>query len=111
MQNRIFSERLSVLMKSAGVNQEALASRCGVSQSTISRYLKGTMPRADELLQISKILGVAMEHFFAAEAGVSMVQEQSQTYGKRVSQADVEKVKIEIYRAVEAAFRKLEEQL
>jgi transcriptional regulator with XRE-family HTH domain len=46
------------LMRRLGVNsQNQLAARVGVSQSTISRWLSGAMPSADEVLKVAQRTG------------------------------------------------------
>lgn len=49
--------------------QADLAARADVSQGTLSRYLNGkASPKAEELLRISKALGVSMEWLLTGES-------------------------------------------
>lgn len=97
-------------MDRSAITQGQLAAKSGCTQSAVSLYLKGRIPAGDVLVSMAGALGTTAESLLGGEVA-SMVQEQSQGYRVRISQADVEKVKIEIYRAVEVAFKKLEEKL
>ena len=56
MQN--FSERLAHAIKIAGKPKGDLANHCGVALSSVSRWLGGTVPRAEVALEIAQFLGV-----------------------------------------------------
>ena len=50
----LFQERVKELMIRENVNQKTLAERSGVSEASLSRYLKGTtQPRMDVLVNIA----------------------------------------------------------
>lgn len=53
-----FSERLRFLMDAHGFDQAALAAQVGVSQGSISRYLKGREPRGEILLLLCQLFAV-----------------------------------------------------
>ncbi len=59
----IFSERISELMKSKGLNQKELAIKAGVTESAMSYYVKGERtPRSDVLTRIAKALGTTTDY-------------------------------------------------
>jgi transcriptional regulator with XRE-family HTH domain len=70
-QENFFSRNLRFLMERLGVTQEELAADLGVSQTTISKYLKGRIPRAETLVflagyfpnvQVSTLLSSDLSH-------------------------------------------------
>ena len=65
----MFRERLTALLAREGLTQQQLAAATGLSQSTISHYLRGTraLPRAEELLALSRHFGVSMEWLLGAD--------------------------------------------
>lgn len=59
---KYFSERLRLSMESNGLTQKNLESLSGVTQSSISAYLREEMePKISVLYQLSVALGVSME--------------------------------------------------
>ena len=55
----LFQERVKELMIRENVNQKTLAERSGVSEASLSRYLKGTtQPRMDVLVNIANAFKV-----------------------------------------------------
>ncbi|MES2467615.1 MAG: helix-turn-helix transcriptional regulator [Verrucomicrobiota bacterium] len=56
-----FSERLNMALMSAGMSRGALAKRCGVSASTISRWRGSHLPSPVILTTVSEVLGVRRE--------------------------------------------------
>lgn len=52
------SERLVVAIRQSGHSKGALAAHIGVPQSSVSRWLAGSEPRSDRLIDIAKFLGV-----------------------------------------------------
>ena len=55
----IFEERVKELMIRRNVNQKELANKTGISEASLSRYLKGTSkPRMDVLVNIAKYFEV-----------------------------------------------------
>ena len=63
MQPYRFRERLAALLERDQLPQQQLAAATGLSQSTISHYLRGTraLPRAEELFALSRHFAVTME--------------------------------------------------
>lgn len=58
-----FEEKLMVLRKKAGMSQEDLADRLGVSRQAISRWeLGSTLPDAPNLLKLSDLFGVSIDY-------------------------------------------------
>lgn len=57
------SDKISKLRKQNGMSQEDLAEKLNVSRQAISRWEKGSaMPDANNILQISKLLGVTTDY-------------------------------------------------
>jgi len=76
--NRIFSDRLSHLMAVRDITQVQLAEGIGTNQSTISRYLKGQLPRADDLVKLAQFFGLRTDELLSTEA----LQERSKAAAK-----------------------------
>jgi len=53
-----FAKNLLFLMKQFGATQQDLADGLGVSQTAISKYLKGRIPRAEILVELGNYFGV-----------------------------------------------------
>ena len=65
-----FSEKILSCRKKAGLSQEALAERLGVSRQAISRWEMGnTIPDAENLLQLSQLFGVSVDYLLHDEQG------------------------------------------
>ena len=57
-----FEEKLMDLRKKAGMSQEELADRLGVSRQAVSRWeLGSTLPDAPNLLKLSDLFGVSID--------------------------------------------------
>jgi transcriptional regulator with XRE-family HTH domain len=66
-----FAERLGNLMKRAGVGQDQLADEIGLSQGTISRYVRGdTEPRLSDLQKLATFFRVTIEELIGPPDGV-----------------------------------------
>ncbi len=58
-----FSERLHSLMKQYDYRQIALAEKVGVSQQTVSRWVKGKFqPDIDQLIALAKVFNVSIDY-------------------------------------------------
>lgn len=57
-----FTERLKKHRKEKGYSQRELAKLAGVSKATIGKLENGTMPRIDNLVSLSRALGVAFNY-------------------------------------------------
>ncbi len=63
-----FSRNFKFFREKARLGQEALANKVSVNVRTISLYENGKgFPKVDLLLEISKVLNVPVEHFFAED--------------------------------------------
>ena len=63
-----FSEKLRVLRKSAGLTQEQLANRAGLSKYSISKYENGIKaPSIDTLEQFAHIFRVSIDYLVGLE--------------------------------------------
>jgi len=75
-----FEEKLMTLRKKAGMSQEDLADRLGVSRQAISRWeLGSTLPDAPNLLKLSDLFGVSIDYLlrddYESERDLPPVQE------------------------------------
>lgn len=63
-----FKDRVKELMERDGVSQKELAIRSGISESSISRYLAGSLkPRMDILANIAKVFNVSTSYLVGEE--------------------------------------------
>ncbi len=59
-----WNEKVVVLMKQKGINQKQLSKLSGISESSLSRYIRGEiMPRMDIIVNVAKALQVETEFF------------------------------------------------
>lgn len=58
MRNLIFAQRLRERMEAKNLTQKKLADLTGISQATLSRYMRGGNPSAGNLLKLSRTLDV-----------------------------------------------------
>ena len=59
------TNNLRTVRKAAGLKQEELAARSGISQGTISRIERGShAPSVDTALALARALGTTVEHLF-----------------------------------------------
>lgn len=75
-----FEEKLMTLRKKAGMSQEDLADRLGVSRQAISRWeLGATLPDVPNLLKLSDLFGVSTDYLlrddYKSECDLPPVQE------------------------------------
>jgi transcriptional regulator with XRE-family HTH domain len=57
-------ERILNVAKDVGITQAMLAEKLGVSQSAVSLWGKGSVPRYEKIPQIAKVLGVTEEYLW-----------------------------------------------
>lgn len=65
-----FANRLDGLMSANDLTQVKLAEKVGVSQSTVSDWLKGTLPDGAKLLKLSEALGASIDYLLKGMAGI-----------------------------------------
>ena len=54
-----FEDKVRELMKNSGINQKELSKKSGVSESSLCRYLSGSLkPRIDIIANIAKVFGL-----------------------------------------------------
>ena len=83
------SSRLKRLLEAKGINQTELAARSSITQSTVSKYVRGaTEPKSRELYAISKALDVSMESWFS---GFQNAEDAKARKGSRPAAADEKK--------------------
>lgn len=73
------------LMGGIGINKRQLAIEVGVTPAAMGRYVEGRVPRADELLRISRFFKVPMERLLTGDAAhdsdSSVLREEPPQYG------------------------------
>ena len=58
-----FGEKLQKLRARAGMSQDALAERLGVSRQAVSRWERDeTMPEVDKVVQLADLFGVTTDY-------------------------------------------------
>ena len=58
-----FGERLQALRQRAGMSQDALAERLGVSRQAVSRWERDeTMPETDKVIALAELFGVTTDY-------------------------------------------------
>ena len=63
-----WSQKVHELMNKKGVNQKQLSKLSGITESSLSRYLKGEIvPRMDVIVNIAKALQVETDYFLEEE--------------------------------------------
>lgn len=73
----IFSKRLSALMKSTHKTQAEIAVACGVGQSAVHKWLRGTIPGGLELYRLTRLFGVTAEFLLFEDAPSQYPQSDS----------------------------------
>jgi len=63
----VFSKQLNRLMKEKDVTQSELGRVMGVSQAAVSKWLKGTIPKGDQLYVLAEFFGIGMDEFIAGK--------------------------------------------
>ena len=59
MTENTFGKRLSALLEERGMSQRELADKIGITEVSMSRYIRSErMPRATEIINMAKVLGV-----------------------------------------------------
>ena len=63
-----WNEKVVELMQQKGINQKQLAKISGISESSLSRYIRGeVMPRMDIIVNVAKALQVETDYFLDEE--------------------------------------------
>ena len=58
-----FSEKLTALRKQAGLSQEQLANRLGVTRQSVSKWESGAaLPELVKLISLSEMFGVSVDY-------------------------------------------------
>lgn len=64
----VFTKKVKELMDDKKISQKDLASLSGISESSISRYLSGSLkPRMDILANIAKVFGVSTSYLLGED--------------------------------------------
>jgi transcriptional regulator with XRE-family HTH domain len=61
MRNMLFAENLARLLADSEITQDQLASRMGVNQTSVSRWLGGSEPRKQTLVKLADFFGVSAD--------------------------------------------------
>jgi transcriptional regulator with XRE-family HTH domain len=65
---RTVATKIRNLRTVLGINQTELADRLGVTQASVSRWEKGSMPEADKLTQLAELAGETVRSFIEGTA-------------------------------------------
>jgi len=57
-----FCDRLRTLIDARGLSQEKVAEGIGCTQMTISNYLRGRMPKVEQLQKLAELFGVSVNY-------------------------------------------------
>ena len=61
-----FSEKLKAARKSAGISQEVLAEKLGVSRQAVTKWETGRgIPDVDNMMIISNLFGISLDDFLS----------------------------------------------
>ena len=101
-----FSEKLMDLRRRAGMSQEQLADRLGVTRQSVSKWESGTaMPELVKLISLSEIFGVSVDYLVkdyleepeGADGGDDLSAQQAERLEKKVDEL-TRYVKGKVYR-------------
>lgn len=80
-----FGEKLQSLRQKAGMSQDALAERLGVSRQAISRWERDeTMPEAEKVIALADLFGVTTDCLLRPEAAKAPKPDQISGQGRAV---------------------------
>lgn len=101
-----FAEHLALLLKERGLNQLQFAAAVQVSQATVVKWLKGSVPKADALNRAANFFGIHPDYLFnpsrysdpfkiakEAAAKISGSDEEKQMEFERVVKIETAKLK------------------
>lgn len=72
-----FADRLRGLMAERAVNQLKIEEVTGISQSTVSRYMRGeTEPKITEFVAIARFFGMSLDDFIGTKSDPPALREQ-----------------------------------
>ncbi|MCQ4949559.1 helix-turn-helix domain-containing protein [Bittarella massiliensis (ex Durand et al. 2017)] len=75
MKNRQLADQLTALRRDAGLSQEELAARLGVSRPAVSRWERGAaLPGVENLTALAALYGVGAEELLAAPGPAAPAQ-------------------------------------
>ena len=75
-----FGEKLQALRQRAGMSQDALAERLGVSRQAVSRWERDeTMPETDKVVPLADLFGVTTDYLLRTRSGGDTAPEGGQT--------------------------------
>ena len=76
MEEKVFSKILQKLRKEAGMTQENLASKLGVSPQAVSKWENGSYPEGDLLPRLADCFGVSIDTLYGRAEGKISVEQQ-----------------------------------
>lgn len=71
-----FAERIQTLRKEAGLTQEQLASKFGVSAQAVSKWENGSFPEGDLIPRIADHFGVSIDYLYGREKKQVSLEQQ-----------------------------------
>lgn len=93
--NMDFAEKLIVLRKKAGLSQEQLADRLGVTRQSVSKWESGmTLPELGKIIVISEMFNVSVDYLVKGNAGEPL---QGEAAGLKEAAIEEHLAKIERY--------------
>lgn len=103
------SDRLKALMRARGVVQTDVSAGTGISQPSITRYLQGRQPKAQELRLLADFFGVSMDWLFIGDDPKSPAPSLREDEGSTLYQTGSQKTKVdEIARRLDAIISEME---
>lgn len=95
-----FSEKLMTLRKQAGLSQEQLADRLGVTRQSVSKWESGTaFPELVKIISLSEMFGVSVDYLVK-----DYLEEREQTVDENVDTARLEQKVDDLTRYVKGTF-------
>lgn len=95
-----WNERVKSLMEKKGFNQKTLSEKSGITEPSVSRYLKGERtPRIDIVVNFAKALGVDVEYLLNGTSvkGIQDIKTAIARHGGKLTDAEQEEL-IELIR-------------
>lgn len=86
-----FAEKLKSLRKGAGMSQEKLAEKLGVSRQAITKWeTDGGIPDIENIMAISALFNLSIDHLLANEKGI---RKQTEYLFESITEYDIDEVK------------------
>ena len=71
-----FAEKLKTARKNAGMSQDALAEKLGVSRQAVTKWETGRgIPDIENIMVISNLFGISVDEFLSSEKELKLLKE------------------------------------